>query len=294
MLRLYNKERVDAAVKILKKGISRVSKYSVQPKQKRWNYCVHHLISLIRSSDTGVSPPQKKISKKSSSGVVATTDACENGHIACPSCCTKMKRKSRSGRDICPCPFCDIEIGSKIGSRRNRCRGLEKFIKSISTLKTSFKYQLTAKSMDTCLDMKSVPEVYTECSKLTSEKDYLTVPFEFAGYNALLSLDVCIKKISISSEFDEEVLEGSMHLKGKFWLLKMGDEYQYIGWIFTHLELLNQLDGFEASNKRKEEHWNQKRTLSFIFLEGNKPSLKHVKAKNCLNHYRSLETSIRR
>nr|GEW14858.1 Ran GTPase activating protein 2 [Tanacetum cinerariifolium] len=59
--------------------------------------------------------------------------------------------------------------------------------------------------MDTCLDMKSIPEVYIECSKLTSEKDYLTVPFEFAGYNALLSLDVRIKKISISSEFDEEV-----------------------------------------------------------------------------------------
>nr|GEZ87299.1 protein stabilized1 [Tanacetum cinerariifolium] len=58
--------------------------------------------------------------------VVATTDACENGHIACPSCCTKMKRKSRSGRDIWPCPFCDMEIGSKIGSKRNRCRGLEK------------------------------------------------------------------------------------------------------------------------------------------------------------------------
>ncbi|GJV70379.1 hypothetical protein Tco_1490374 [Tanacetum coccineum] len=165
----------------------------------------HGCQNVLLEKLVGVSPPQKKISKKSSSGVVATTDACENGHIACPSCCTKMKRKSRSGRDVCPCPFCDMEIGSKIGSRRNRCRCLEKFIKSINTLKTSFKYQLTAKSMDTCLDMKSVPEVYTECSKLTSEKDYLTVPFEFAGYNALLSLDVCIKKISISSEFDEEV-----------------------------------------------------------------------------------------
>nr|GEZ30153.1 aminotransferase-like mobile domain-containing protein [Tanacetum cinerariifolium] len=76
---------------------------------------------------------------------------------------------------------------------------------SAGTLKTSFKYQLTTKTMDTCLDMKSVPEVYTECSKLMSEKDYLTVPFEFAGYSALLSLDVRIKKISISSEFDEEV-----------------------------------------------------------------------------------------
>ncbi|GKD44950.1 hypothetical protein Tco_1269595 [Tanacetum coccineum] len=116
-----------------------------------------------------------------------------------------MKKKSRSGRDICPCPFCDMEISLKIGSRRNRCRGLEKFIKSISTLKTSFIYLLTAKSMDTCLDMKSVLEVYTECSKLTSEKDYLTVPFDFVCYNALLSLDVCMKKISISSEFDEEV-----------------------------------------------------------------------------------------
>ncbi|GKE16399.1 aminotransferase-like mobile domain-containing protein [Tanacetum coccineum] len=237
---------------------------------------------------------------------------CENGHIACSSCCTKMKRKSQSGRDIYPCPFCDM----KIGSRRNHCRGLEKFIKSISsiscknakygckkimpyskkseheqmcphascncpfpscyfagssknlyhhfriqhaaftipftystpfsidvdidqkhiflqelhknvifilnhevrehgrdftidcvgvgTLKTSFVYKLTAKSMDTRHKMKSVPEVYTEWSKLTPEKDYLTVPFEFAGYGALLSLDVCIKKISISSEFDEE------------------------------------------------------------------------------------------
>nr|GEW17522.1 aminotransferase-like mobile domain-containing protein [Tanacetum cinerariifolium] len=246
---------------------------------------------------------------------------CENGHIACSSCCTKMKRKSQSGRDIYPCPFCDM----KIGSRRNHCRGLEKFIKSISSiscknakygckkimpyskkneheqmcphascncpfpscyfagssknlyhhfriqhaafttpftystpfsidvdidqkhillqelhknvifvlnhevrehgrdftidcvgvgrLKTSFVYKLTAKSMDTCHKMKSVPEVYTEWSKLTPEKDYLTVPFEFAGYDALLSLDVCIKKISISSEFDEEAeqVAGEVH-----------------------------------------------------------------------------------
>nr|GFA54739.1 aminotransferase-like mobile domain-containing protein [Tanacetum cinerariifolium] len=116
-------------------------------------------------------------------GVVAITDACENGHIACPSCCTKMKRKSRSRRDIYPCPFCDMEIGSKIGSKRNRCRGLEK----LSNQSVGFHAKIL------------------KCSKLTSEKDYLTVPFEFAGYSALLSLDVRIKKISISYEFDEEV-----------------------------------------------------------------------------------------
>nr|GEW50056.1 protein stabilized1 [Tanacetum cinerariifolium] len=111
-----------------------------------------------------------------SAGVVAITDACENGHIACPSCCTKMKRKSRSGRDICPCPFCDMEIGSKIGSKRNRCRGLEK----LSNQSVGFHAKIL-------------------------KKDYLTVPFEFVGYSALLSLDVRIKKISISSEFDEDV-----------------------------------------------------------------------------------------
>ncbi|PWA58238.1 Aminotransferase-like mobile domain-containing protein [Artemisia annua] len=43
---------------------------------------------------------------------------CENSHIACSSCCTKMERSE--------CPYC-----KKIGSKSNQCRGLEKFIKSI-------------------------------------------------------------------------------------------------------------------------------------------------------------------
>ncbi|PWA81993.1 Aminotransferase-like mobile domain-containing protein [Artemisia annua] len=47
---------------------------------------------------------------------------CENGHIACSSCCTKMKRSG--------CPVCK----KKIGSKNNKCRGLEKFIKSISRI----------------------------------------------------------------------------------------------------------------------------------------------------------------
>lgn len=230
---------------------------------------------------------------------------CDNGHIACSSCCSKVNRK---------CPFCSTPIGSS----NNRCAGLEKFIESISriscknakygckktgayskkgeheqmcphaicncphplcpfagsfknlyrhfgiehassttrftynttfihrvelnqkqmflqeqlgsvvfilnhevqehgrafnvecvgpsTLKTCFVHQLTAESMDTSLSLKSVPEIYTEWSKHTPTKNYLTVPSEFARFNGILSLSVCINKV-ISSEFEAEAEE---------------------------------------------------------------------------------------
>ncbi|PWA89709.1 Aminotransferase-like mobile domain-containing protein [Artemisia annua] len=43
---------------------------------------------------------------------------CENGHIVCSSCLSKLKRK---------CPFCNMRIDI-------RCRGLEKFLQSINIL----------------------------------------------------------------------------------------------------------------------------------------------------------------
>lgn len=215
---------------------------------------------------------------------------CENGHIACSSCCNKVKRK---------CPSCCMPIGY------NRCRAIEKVIESIKVscqntrygcketipyskkfeheqtcphatchcplsscpfvsssknlylhfgiqhsasttrftynttftlrvetnqkhiflqeqhesvifilnhenkqhgrafnvdcvgsnmLKSSFSYQLTAKNMETSLSLQSVPEICREWVEHTPRKNYLTVPSEFAGYNGILSLNVCIKK----------------------------------------------------------------------------------------------------
>ncbi|GKC44583.1 hypothetical protein Tco_1062305, partial [Tanacetum coccineum] len=74
----------------------------------------------------------------------------------------------------------------------------------VGCFKSSFVYQLTAKSMETCLLLRSVPEIYTEWSKDTTRKCCnLTVPSGFADYDGLLSLSVCIKKKVISSEFEE-------------------------------------------------------------------------------------------
>ncbi|PWA74217.1 hypothetical protein CTI12_AA255500 [Artemisia annua] len=50
--------------------------------------------------------------------VVLTDRECENGHIVCSSCLSKLKRK---------CPFCNMRIDI-------RCRGLEKFLQSINIL----------------------------------------------------------------------------------------------------------------------------------------------------------------
>ncbi|GJU45627.1 aminotransferase-like mobile domain-containing protein [Tanacetum coccineum] len=74
-----------------------------------------------------------------------------------------------------------------------------------SCFKSGFVYQLTAKSMETCLSLRSVPEIYTEWSKDTPRKCNLTVPSGFADYDGILSLSVCIKKKVISSEFEEEM-----------------------------------------------------------------------------------------
>ncbi|GJV11220.1 aminotransferase-like mobile domain-containing protein, partial [Tanacetum coccineum] len=51
---------------------------------------------------------------------------CDNGHIACSSCCSKLKTK---------CPFCCTPIGI---NNDNRCRGLEKFIQSITRISCKY------------------------------------------------------------------------------------------------------------------------------------------------------------
>ncbi|KAL9691953.1 hypothetical protein QQ045_012381 [Rhodiola kirilowii] len=50
---------------------------------------------------------------------------CENGHIACSSCCTQLKNK---------CPCCSFPIG------HNRCRAIEKVIESVRVLCQNSKY----------------------------------------------------------------------------------------------------------------------------------------------------------
>ncbi|KAL6502549.1 E3 ubiquitin-protein ligase siah2 [Orobanche hederae] len=75
----------------------------------------------------------------------------------------------------------------------------------VGCYKSGFVYQLTAKSMETCLLLRSVPEIYTTWSKDTPRKYNLTVPSGFADYDGLLSLSVCIKKKVISSEFEKEM-----------------------------------------------------------------------------------------
>ncbi|CAM8900658.1 unnamed protein product [Rhodiola kirilowii] len=50
---------------------------------------------------------------------------CENGHIACSSCCTKLKNK---------CPSCSFPIGY------NRCRAIEKVIESVKALCKNSRY----------------------------------------------------------------------------------------------------------------------------------------------------------
>ncbi|GJT82791.1 aminotransferase-like mobile domain-containing protein [Tanacetum coccineum] len=80
----------------------------------------------------------------------------------------------------------------------------------VGCFKSGFVYQLTAKSMETCLSLRSVPEIYTEWSKDTPRKCNLTVPSGFADYDGLLSLSVCIKKKVIPSEFEEEMKEVSI------------------------------------------------------------------------------------
>lgn len=75
----------------------------------------------------------------------------------------------------------------------------------VGCFKSGFVYQLTAKSMKTCLLLRSVPEIYTTWSKDTPRKCNLTVPSGFADYKGLLSLSVCIKRKVISSEFEEEM-----------------------------------------------------------------------------------------
>ncbi|KAL6531852.1 E3 ubiquitin-protein ligase siah2 [Orobanche minor] len=75
----------------------------------------------------------------------------------------------------------------------------------VGCYKSGFVYQMTAKSMETCLLLRSVPEIYTTWSKDTPRKYNLTVPSGFADYDGLLSLSVCIKKKVISSEFEKEM-----------------------------------------------------------------------------------------
>ncbi|GJS48114.1 aminotransferase-like mobile domain-containing protein, partial [Tanacetum coccineum] len=83
----------------------------------------------------------------------------------------------------------------------------------VGCFKSGFVYQLTAKSMETCLSLRSVPEIYTEWSKDTPRKCNLTVPSGFADYNGLLSLFVYIKKKVIPSEFEEEMKEVSIEFE---------------------------------------------------------------------------------
>ncbi|GKD37491.1 aminotransferase-like mobile domain-containing protein [Tanacetum coccineum] len=76
---------------------------------------------------------------------------------------------------------------------------------SLGCFKSGFVNQLTAKSMETCLSLRSVPEIYTKWSKDTPRKCFnLTVP-SVVDYDGILSLSVCIKKKVISSEFEEEM-----------------------------------------------------------------------------------------
>ncbi|PWA83528.1 Aminotransferase-like mobile domain-containing protein [Artemisia annua] len=75
----------------------------------------------------------------------------------------------------------------------------------VGCFKNGFVYQLTAKSMKTCLLLRSVPEIYTSWSEDTPRNCNLSVPSGFADYDGLLCLSICIKKKVISSEFEEEM-----------------------------------------------------------------------------------------
>ncbi|GKB14769.1 aminotransferase-like mobile domain-containing protein [Tanacetum coccineum] len=75
------------------------------------------------------------------------------------------------------------------------------YIECVGTtiLWSEFVCQLTAKSMETSQTLKCecVPEIFAKWSKHNMplhEDYYLAVPSEFAGYNGLLSLSVCITK----------------------------------------------------------------------------------------------------
>lgn len=64
-------------------------------------------------------------------------------------------------------------------------------------LRNKFEYQLTAKSMKRYRALECVPRIYAKWSRHNMPlKGYLTVPSEseFAGYNGLLSVSVCITK----------------------------------------------------------------------------------------------------
>lgn len=64
-----------------------------------------------------------------------------------------------------------------------------------SSFKNCFLYQLSVKIMGTTFSLHYVPEVYAKWSKNLPRKIYLTIPREFAGYNSLLCVHVCIKKV---------------------------------------------------------------------------------------------------
>ncbi|GJZ85962.1 hypothetical protein Tco_0657572 [Tanacetum coccineum] len=70
-----------------------------------------------------------------------------------------------------------------------------------SALKNHIVYDLTAKSMEASLTFKGVPEIYANWSKHNKPiKNYLRVPPDFAGYNGILSLSICINKVEEEEE----------------------------------------------------------------------------------------------
>ncbi|PQQ07984.1 putative E3 ubiquitin-protein ligase SINA-like 6 [Prunus yedoensis var. nudiflora] len=72
---------------------------------------------------------------------------CENGHIACSSCCTKSKNK---------CPSCSMPIGY------NRCRAIEKILESIRISCQNIKHG--CKEMAATLSLQASSYTYTSLS----------------------------------------------------------------------------------------------------------------------------------
>ncbi|GKC04299.1 aminotransferase-like mobile domain-containing protein, partial [Tanacetum coccineum] len=169
---------------------------------------------------------------------VPTCLHCETGHLACSRCCSEFKgcltitRGSMNNlahmllhadARTLHAPLMEIDQTTIFLQEQNENvifilnhevqehgRALNIDCVGVGCFKSGFVYQLTAKSMETCLSLRSVPEIYTEWSKDTPRKCNLTVPSGFADYDGLLSLSVCIKKKVIPSEFEEEMKEGRL------------------------------------------------------------------------------------
>ncbi|KAH7845541.1 hypothetical protein Vadar_003322 [Vaccinium darrowii] len=131
---------------------------------------------------------------------------CNNGHVACSSCCIKLGNK---------CPSCSMPIGY------NRCRAIEKRYLILqeqtddrivvlsneaeplgialsvvcigpSPAKRECAYYLTARKEDSSVRLQSFAESVPQWVECCPLKKFLLVPSDFIGSSGKLKLELCI------------------------------------------------------------------------------------------------------